>query len=88
MLVLFLFRKQREFLLQEFSYQRIQCIGTGGLCLVKNKSLSQEFVQQGIDIGILRQCSSSVERLDMNFLPIMRKKEILSSGKTGIPVSC
>ena len=87
MLVLFLFRKQREFLLQEFSYQRIQCIGTGGLCLVKNKSLSQEFVQQGIDIGIAADCCS-VERLDMNFLPIMRKKEILSSGKTGIPVSC
>ena len=62
MLVLFLFRKQREFLLQEFSYQRIQCIGTGGLCLVKNKSLSQEFVQQSIDIGIAADCCSILNR--------------------------
>ena len=60
MLVLFLFWKQREFLLQEFSYQRIQCIGTGGLCLVKNKSLSQEFFQQSIDIRMDADCSGTL----------------------------
>lgn len=55
-MTLLLFGKQTEFLVQKFFYERIQGIGTGSLCMMKNKFLGKEFIQQGIDIRMDADC--------------------------------
>lgn len=53
---LFFFGKQNEFLVQKFFYERIQGIGAGSLCMMKNNPLGKKFFQQGIDIRMDADC--------------------------------
>ena len=56
-MTLLLFGKQTEFLMKKFSYQRIQGIGAGSLCMMKNKFLVNE---QSIDIRMDADCSGTL----------------------------
>lgn len=60
-MTLLLFGKQTEFLMKKFSYQRIQGIGAGSLCMMKNKFLVNEFFQQSIDIRMDADCSGTLD---------------------------